>query len=104
MRLCRADQPVAEIGARAAQRRNLQVLAVGAGGIAIACLLAIGWQDGWLRGEQTAIALMWLLPAVEYLNPWLQGPQIGPVVTLFALLVLLRRAGPEAQNASRGGT
>ena len=27
-------------------------------GIAIACLLAIGWQDGWLRGEQTAIALM----------------------------------------------
>ena len=73
-------------------------------GIAIACLLAIGWQDGWLRGEQTAIALMWLLPAVEYLNPWLQGPQIGPVVTLFALLVLLRRAGPEAQNASRGGT
>ncbi|VWD15848.1 membrane protein [Burkholderia contaminans] len=73
-------------------------------GIAIACLLAIGWQDGWLRGEQTAIALMWLLPAVEYLNPWLQGPQIGPVVTLFALLVLLRRAGPGAQNASRGGT
>ena len=73
-------------------------------GIAIACLLAMGWQDGWLRGEQTAIALMWLLPAVEYLNPWLQGPQIGPVVTLFALLVLLRRAGPGAQNASRGGT
>ncbi|MBN3751092.1 DUF2029 domain-containing protein [Burkholderia sp. Se-20373] len=73
-------------------------------GIAIACLLAIGWQDGWLRGEQTAIALMWLLPAVEYLNPWLQGPQVGPVVTLFALLVLLRRAGPGAQNASRGGT
>ncbi|OXJ30492.1 hypothetical protein CFB82_27980 [Burkholderia sp. HI2714] len=73
-------------------------------GIAIACLLAIGWQDGWLRGEQTAIALMWLLPAVEYLNPWLQGPQLGPVVTLFALLVLLRRAGPRAQNASRGGT
>ncbi|MEK7989021.1 hypothetical protein AAB988_38410, partial [Burkholderia contaminans] len=73
-------------------------------GIAIACLLAIGWQNGWLRGEQTAIALMWLLPAVEYLNPWLQGPQIGPVVTLFALLVLVRRAGPGAQNASRGGT
>ncbi|VWC88977.1 membrane protein [Burkholderia aenigmatica] len=73
-------------------------------GIAIACMLAIGWQDGWLRGEQTAIALMWLLPAVEYLNPWLHWPQIGPAVTLFALLVLLRRAGPGAQNASRGGT
>ncbi|VWC56411.1 glycosyltransferase family 87 protein [Burkholderia lata] len=73
-------------------------------GIAIACMLATGWQDGWRRGEQTAITLMWLLPAVEYLNPWLQWPQIGPVVTLFALVVLLRRAGPGAQNASRGGT
>ncbi|WP_176045849.1 glycosyltransferase family 87 protein [Burkholderia sp. BCC1644] len=77
-------------------------------GIAIACMLATGWQDGWqdgwLRGEQAAIALMWLLPIVEYLNPWLQWPQIGPAVTLFALLVLLRRAGPRAHNASRGGT
>ncbi|MEK2604760.1 glycosyltransferase family 87 protein [Burkholderia arboris] len=73
-------------------------------GIAIACMLAAGWQDGWRRGEQTAIALMWLLPAVEYLNPWLQWPQVGPAVTLFTLLVLLRRAGPGAQNARRGGT
>ena len=75
--------------------------------IAIACMLAIGWRDGWLRGEQTAIALMWALPIVEYLNPWLQLPQIGPAVTLFALLVLLRRARHGAHNtynASRGGT
>jgi len=78
--------------------------------IAIACMLAIGWRDGWLRGEQTAIALMWALPIAEYLNPWLQLPQIGPAVTLFALLVLLRRARHDAQdahnsyNASRGGT
>ncbi|KAG8155453.1 glycosyltransferase family 87 protein [Burkholderia catarinensis] len=73
-------------------------------GIAIACMLATGWRDGWLRGEQTAIALMWLLPAAEYLNPWLQLPQVGPAVTLFALLMLLRRARPGAHNASRGGT
>ncbi|WP_174434232.1 glycosyltransferase family 87 protein [Burkholderia metallica] len=75
--------------------------------IAIACMLAIGWRDGWLRGEQAAIALMWALPIAEYLNPWLQLPQLGPAVTLFALLVLLRRARHDARtthNASRGGT
>lgn len=72
--------------------------------VAIACMLSIGWRDGWLRGEQTAIALMWALPAGEYLNPWLQLPQLGPLVTLFALLVLLRRARHGAHNASRGGT
>ncbi|WP_174908242.1 glycosyltransferase family 87 protein [Burkholderia diffusa] len=72
--------------------------------IAIACMLSIGWRDGWLRGEQTAIALMWALPIAEYLNPWLQLPQIGPAVTLFALLVLLRRARHDAHSASRGGT
>ncbi len=72
--------------------------------IAIACMLSIGWRDGWLRGEQAAIALMWALPVAEYLNPWLLLPQIGPAVTLFALLVLLRRARHDAHNASRGGT
>ncbi|WP_373558185.1 glycosyltransferase family 87 protein [Burkholderia sp. HI2761] len=75
--------------------------------IAIACMLSIGWHDGWLRGEQAAIALMWALPIAEYLNPWLQLPQFGPAVTLFALLVLLRRARHDARNrhnASRGGT
>jgi hypothetical protein len=75
--------------------------------VAIACMLAIGWRDGWLRGEQTAIALLWALPIFEYLNPWLEWPQIGPVVTLFALLVLLQRARHDAHNvhsASRGGT
>ncbi|AOJ21427.1 hypothetical protein WJ11_18615 [Burkholderia cenocepacia] len=75
--------------------------------VAIACMLSIGWRDGWLRGEQAAIALMWALPIAEYLNPWLQWPQIGPAVTLFALLMLLRRARHDARNthsASRGGT
>ncbi|MXN74024.1 DUF2029 domain-containing protein [Burkholderia sp. 4701] len=73
-------------------------------GIAVACMLGIGWRDGWLRGEQAAIALMWLLPLGEYLNPWLQLPQIGPAVTLLALLMLLRRARAGAHSASRGGT
>ncbi|WP_419689760.1 glycosyltransferase family 87 protein [Burkholderia theae] len=73
-------------------------------GLAIACMLAIGWRDGWLRGEQTMIALMWALPLVEYLNAWLLLPQIGPAVTLGALLVLLRRARSGAHSASRGGT
>ncbi|UXU90670.1 glycosyltransferase family 87 protein [Burkholderia sp. S-53] len=73
-------------------------------GVAIACMLATGWRDGWLRGEQTMIALMWALPLYEYLNPWLNAPQIGPAVTLAALLVLLRRARSGAHSASRGGT
>ncbi|NTY39354.1 glycosyltransferase family 87 protein [Burkholderia diffusa] len=73
-------------------------------GIAIACMLAIGWRDGWLRGEQATIALMWALPLYEYLNPWLLLPQIGPAVTLAALLVLLRRARSGAHSANRGGT
>ncbi|QVN22201.1 glycosyltransferase family 87 protein [Burkholderia pyrrocinia] len=73
-------------------------------GIAIACMLAIGWRDGWLRGEQAVIALMWALPLYEYLNPWLQLPQIGPAVTLAALFVLLRRTRSGAHSASRGGT
>jgi len=73
-------------------------------GIAIACMLATGWRDGWLRGEQATIALMWALPLYEYLNPWLQLPQIGPAVTLAALLALLRRARSGAHSASRGGT
>ncbi|RKU04472.1 hypothetical protein C7H84_05700 [Burkholderia sp. Nafp2/4-1b] len=72
--------------------------------ITMACMLSLGWRDGWRRGEQAAIALMWALPIAEYLNPWLQQPQIGPAVTLFALLVLLRRARHDAHNASRGGT
>ncbi|MGS0891559.1 glycosyltransferase family 87 protein [Burkholderia stagnalis] len=59
--------------------------------IALACLLALGTQDGWLRGEQTVVALVWALPIYEYLNPLFQLPQIGSIVVLGALLVLLRR-------------
>ncbi|MBN3792813.1 glycosyltransferase family 87 protein [Burkholderia sp. Ac-20353] len=60
-------------------------------GIPLACVTAIGWRDGWLRGEQTLVACMWALPIYEYLNPWMELPQIGSVVTLAALLALLRR-------------
>ncbi|AWV01836.1 hypothetical protein DM992_20200 [Burkholderia sp. JP2-270] len=73
-------------------------------GLAIACMLATGWRDGWLRGEQATIALMWALPLYEYLNPWQQLPQIGPAVTLAAVLALLRRVRSGAYSASRGGT
>lgn len=71
-------------------------------GVALACMLAIGWRDGWLRGEQAVIALMWVLPLYEYLNPVFHAPQVGPAVTLGALLMLLRRAR-SAHNASLGG-
>lgn len=69
--------------------------------IPIACMIALGSQDGWLRGEQSLVAVLWALPLYEFLNPWLHLPQIGPLVTTIALLVLLRRArlarrGPRA--------
>ncbi|CAB3750589.1 hypothetical protein GQ57_34940 [Burkholderia sp. MSh2] len=60
--------------------------------IPIACMVAIGSQGGWLRGEQAIVAIMWALPLYEFLNPPMHLPQIGPAVTLFALLALLRRA------------
>ena len=69
--------------------------------IPIASMIAIGSQDGWLRGEQSLVAVLWALPLYEFLNPWLHLPQIGPLVTTIALLVLLRRGrlacrGPRA--------
>ncbi|KML52157.1 hypothetical protein VL15_24890 [Burkholderia cepacia] len=60
--------------------------------IPIACMIAIGSQNGWLRGEQSVVAAMWALPLYEFLNPWMKLPQIGPAVTSVALLMLLRRA------------
>ncbi|AOJ41614.1 hypothetical protein CFB50_23585 [Burkholderia sp. AU33423] len=66
--------------------------------IPIACMIAIGSQDGWLRGEQSFVAVLWALPLYEFLNPWLRLPQVGPLVMTIALLVLLRRA----RLASRG--
>ncbi|WP_420483491.1 glycosyltransferase family 87 protein [Burkholderia cepacia] len=66
--------------------------------VPIACMIAIGSQDGWLRGEQGFVAILWALPLYEFLNPWMHLPQIGPLVTSIALLMLLRRG----RFASRG--
>ncbi|WP_233852422.1 glycosyltransferase family 87 protein [Paraburkholderia sp. HD33-4] len=60
-------------------------------GIAIACLTAFGIDKGWLRGEQSVIALAWLLPAYELFNRNTELPQIGPIVLLLMLLIILRR-------------
>jgi hypothetical protein len=60
-------------------------------GIAIACMVALGLDKGWLRGEQSVIALMWLLPAYELFNRTFALPQIGPVILLLMLLIIVRR-------------
>ncbi|WP_259461172.1 glycosyltransferase family 87 protein [Paraburkholderia fungorum] len=61
-------------------------------GIAIACLTAIGFDQGWRRGEQAVLVLAWLLPVYEFFNRLAGLPQIGPVVLLLMLLLILRRA------------
>jgi len=60
-------------------------------GLALASLLAIGLRDGWLPGEQEAIAIGWLLPAYELVNGLVHLPQAGALVLLFLLLAVLRR-------------
>ncbi|WP_143752253.1 glycosyltransferase family 87 protein [Burkholderia sp. SRS-W-2-2016] len=60
-------------------------------GIALACLIARGLDTGWLRGEQSVIALAWLLPVYEFFNRVTELPQIGPVVLLLTLLIVVRR-------------
>ncbi|NML32530.1 DUF2029 domain-containing protein [Paraburkholderia sp. G-4-1-8] len=60
-------------------------------GIALACLIAIGLDKGWLRGEQSVIALAWLLPIYELFNRTAELPQIGAIVLLLTLLIIVRR-------------
>ncbi|MGN6652477.1 glycosyltransferase family 87 protein [Trinickia sp.] len=67
-------------------------------GIAMACLLSLGFKEGWLRGEQEILALAWLLPLYEYFNPYLDLPQLGPIVLLAALLVIPRRMRATAEG------
>ncbi|WP_104012844.1 glycosyltransferase family 87 protein [Burkholderia anthinoferrum] len=69
--------------------------------IPIACMIAIGSQHGWRRGEQCAVAAMWALPLYEFLNPWMTLPQIGPAITSIALLVLLQRARSLPRSPAR---
>jgi hypothetical protein len=60
-------------------------------GIGITCMVALGLDKGWLRGEQSVIALVWLLPAYELFNRTFALPQIGPIVLLLMLLIIVRR-------------
>ncbi|MEX4005357.1 glycosyltransferase family 87 protein [Paraburkholderia sp. EG285A] len=61
-------------------------------GLSSACFLATGLRRGWLVGEQHVLLLAWLLPALEFFNPAMQLPQVGPVILLLMLLAILRRA------------
>jgi len=67
-------------------------------GVALACLAALGFRQGWLRGEQAVLGLAWLLPLYEYFNPYWDLPQIGPIVLLAALLVIPRRMRATAEG------
>lgn len=60
-------------------------------GLALACLVSLGFEQGWLRGEQAIVGWAWLLPLYEYFNTYLNLPQVGPIVLLSALLVIPRR-------------
>ncbi|GLU30966.1 glycosyltransferase family 87 protein [Trinickia caryophylli] len=68
-------------------------------GIALACLTALAFEDGWLRGEQAVLAAAWLLPIYEHLNRVMLAPQIGPLVLLAMMLVVLRRTRFAADGA-----
>lgn len=68
-------------------------------GIALACLVSLGFEKGWLGGEQSILGLAWLLPLYEYFNPYLNLPQIGPVILLSALLLIPRRMRATAEGA-----
>lgn len=67
-------------------------------GVALACLASLGFQQGWLRGEQEILWVAWLLPLYEYFNPYLNLPQVGPLILLFALLLLSRRLRAMAEG------
>jgi alpha-1,2-mannosyltransferase len=61
-------------------------------GIALACVASCGLNGKWLRGEQTVLAVGWLLPIYEHFNRVMLLPQVGPAVLLMTMLIILRRA------------
>ena len=67
-------------------------------GIALACIASLGFEQGWLRGEQEVLGFAWLLPLYEYFNPYWDLPQIGPIILLAVLLVILRRMRATAEG------
>jgi hypothetical protein len=62
-------------------------------GIALACIAAMAFDTGWLRGEKTAWLLGWLLPVYEHFNRLTMLPQLGPLILLVLLWMVLQRAG-----------
>jgi alpha-1,2-mannosyltransferase len=65
-------------------------------GIALAWMVAMGLKRGWARGEQTVLAIAWVLPLYEFFNRVAEWPQIGPIVLLLLLLMILQRVRADA--------
>jgi hypothetical protein len=65
-------------------------------GVALACIGAMAFEGGWLRGEKAAWTVGWLLPIYEHFNRLTMLPQIGPLVLLTLLWLVLQRAGAGA--------
>lgn len=61
-------------------------------GIALACIAAMAFDTGWLRGEKPAWLLGWMLPIYEHFNRLTMLPQIGPLILLVLLGMVLQRA------------
>lgn len=70
-------------------------------GIAIFCLIAHGFDEGWMPGDQGVIVLAWLLPVFEMLNRLMKMPQIGPIVLLAVLFVVVRRTAQRSPRNAR---
>lgn len=71
-------------------------------GMAIAGYVGYGIRHGLSRSERTVLALAWLLPLFEFINPLIHLPQIGPVVLLAVVAIVLRRV--VRQNRHAGAT
>jgi hypothetical protein len=65
-------------------------------GIPLAYMAATGLSRGWARGEQTILALAWMLPLYEFFNRVTKLPQLGPIVLLLMLLMILQRVRTES--------
>jgi alpha-1,2-mannosyltransferase len=65
-------------------------------GIALACMVATGLRRGWARGEQTILALAWILPLYEFFNRVAEWPQVGPIILLLMLLMIVQRVRADA--------
>lgn len=60
--------------------------------LAIAWLVKLGLEDGWLRAEREVLVAIWLLPFSLFLIASVTSIQIGPWVLLTLLWMILRRS------------